>query len=111
MGPRGSRLSGGQKQRVAIARALVRNPRLLVLDEATAALDNESEHVVQAALDEAMARGGRTTLVVAHRLTTVENCDRIVVLENGRCVESGSPSELMAAKGAYYSLHNIDGGS
>lgn len=108
VGPRGSQLSGGQKQRVAIARALIRNPRLLVLDEATAALDNESERIVQAALDEAMQRGGRTTLVVAHRLTTVENCDSIVVLENGRCVESGSPAALMEAKGAYYSLHNTD---
>ena len=86
----------------------MRNPRLLVLDEATAALDNESERVVQAALDKAMQRGDRTTLVVAHRLTTVENCDRIAVLENGVCVETGTPSELMAAKGAYYALHNID---
>ncbi|VDL60664.1 unnamed protein product [Hymenolepis diminuta] len=108
VGPRGSRLSGGQKQRVAIARALIRTPRLLVLDEATAALDNESERIVQAALDEAMKRGDRTTLVVAHRLTTVENCNSIVVLENGRCVESGSPAALMEAKGAYYSLHNTD---
>uniref|UniRef100_A0A5K3FL35 Bile salt export pump n=1 Tax=Mesocestoides corti TaxID=53468 RepID=A0A5K3FL35_MESCO len=108
VGARGSQLSGGQKQRIAIARALVRKPRLLVLDEATAALDNESERVVQAALDEAMRQSGRTTLVVAHRLSTVENCDRIVVLENGRCVESGPPAALMEAHGAYYSLHNAD---
>lgn len=106
VGSRGSQLSGGQKQRVAIARALIRNPRLLLLDEATAALDNESEQLVQAALDEAMRRGERTTLVVAHRLTTVQNCDLIVVLEEGRDVESGSPAALMRAKGAYYALHN-----
>ncbi|KAL5106601.1 ATP-dependent translocase ABCB1 [Taenia crassiceps] len=106
VGPRGSRLSGGQKQRIAIARALVRDPRLLVLDEATAALDNESERVVQAALDEAMKRGGRTCLVVAHRLTTVEACDLVVVLDQGRAVEWGTPSALLQAKGAYYALHN-----
>ncbi|KAH9278078.1 Phosphatidylcholine translocator ABCB4 [Echinococcus granulosus] len=106
VGPRGSRLSGGQKQRIAIARALVRDPQLLVLDEATAALDNESERVVQAALDGAMRRGGRTCLVVAHRLSTVEACDVVVVLERGRVVEWGTPNALLEAKGAYYALYN-----
>ncbi|KAM7534497.1 hypothetical protein Aperf_G00000111775 [Anoplocephala perfoliata] len=108
VGPRGSQLSSGQKQRVAIARALIRNPPLLVLDKATAALDNESERVVQAALDKAMQGGRRTTLVVAHRLTTVKNCHSIAVLEGGRCVESGTHSALMEAKGAYYSLYIMD---
>ncbi|KAL5969731.1 ATP-dependent translocase ABCB1 [Taenia solium] len=108
VGPRGSRLSGGQKQRIAIARALIRDPRLLVLDEATAALDSESERVVQAALDEAMKKGGRTCLVVAHRLTTVEACDLVVVLERGRAVEWGTPNALLEAKGAYYALHNAN---
>ncbi|KAL5111333.1 ATP-dependent translocase ABCB1 [Taenia crassiceps] len=108
VGARGSQLSGGQKQRIAIARALVRKPKLLLLDEATSALDNESERIVQAALDEAMAKGGRTSLVVAHRLTTVENCDVIVVLQEGQRVEYGRPSELMQARGVFYTLHNVD---
>ncbi len=108
VGQRGSQLSGGQKQRVAIARALLRKPRVLLLDEATSALDNESERVVQAALDEAMSRGGRTSLVVAHRLTTVQRCDQIVVLQDGQKVESGPPDALMQARGIYFTMHNVD---
>ncbi|VEL25187.1 unnamed protein product, partial [Protopolystoma xenopodis] len=108
VGPGGSRLSGGQKQRVAIARALVRKPRVLILDEATSALDNESERIVQAALDATCATGERTTLVVAHRLTTVEKSDQIIVLENGRRIEYGTSEELMDAKGAYFSLHHAE---
>ncbi|EUB64563.1 Multidrug resistance protein [Echinococcus granulosus] len=108
VGARGSQLSGGQKQRIAIARALIRKPKLLLLDEATSALDNESERIVQAALDEAMAKGGRTSLVVAHRLTTVENCDVIVVLQEGQRVEYGRPAALMQARGVFYTLHNVD---
>ncbi|VDL59798.1 unnamed protein product [Hymenolepis diminuta] len=108
VGARGSQLSGGQKQRIAIARALVRKPALLLLDEATSALDNESERIVQDALDDAMAKGGRTSLVVAHRLTTVENCDVIVVLQEGQECEIGPPESLMALKGIYYQLHNVD---
>nr|VZI23620.1 unnamed protein product [Spirometra erinaceieuropaei] len=108
VGAGGSQLSGGQKQRIAIARALIRKPRLLLLDEATSALDVESERIVQATLDAAMQEGSHTSLVVAHRLTTVENCDSIVVLTNGHKIESGPPQALMQAKGAYYALHNVD---
>ncbi|KAF8571177.1 hypothetical protein P879_03227 [Paragonimus westermani] len=105
-GQRGSQLSGGQKQRIAIARALLRKPALLLLDEATSALDNESERVVQQALDAAM--GSRTSLVVAHRLSTVQEADLIVVLEGGHKIETGPPAALMAAKGAFYALHNAE---
>ncbi len=106
LGERGVRLSGGQRQRIAIARAMLKNPPLLLLDEATSALDAESERVVQAALDSAMRShaGQRTTLVIAHRLATVQNADRIVVMEHGRIVEQGRHADLLARNGVYARL-------
>jgi ABC transporter fused permease/ATP-binding protein len=102
IGERGTKLSGGQKQRVALARALVANPRVLVLDEATSNLDAESEAAVQSAL--ARVRRGRTTIIVAHRLSTVRDADRIVVIEGARIVEQGGHDELMARRGTYHRL-------
>ncbi|UGQ44415.1 ABC transporter ATP-binding protein/permease [Rhodococcus aetherivorans] len=102
VGARGHRFSGGEKQRLAIARTLLRDPRILVLDEATSALDNETERAVQQALD--AARRGRTTLTVAHRLSTIRDADTIVVLDRGRIVEQGSDDELLARGGRYAAL-------
>jgi subfamily B ATP-binding cassette protein MsbA len=105
IGERGALLSGGQRQRVAIARAILKNAPVLILDEATSALDAESEHLVQTAL--ASLVEGRTTLVIAHRLTTIERADRIVVMDGGRIVESGTHAELLAAGGVYAALHRM----
>jgi len=105
VGDRGIQLSGGQRQRLAIARAMVKNPDLLIFDEATSALDNESEKVVQKAIDHALE--DRTALVVAHRLSTVKNADRIIVLDKGRVAESGSHDELLAKNGLYKMYYDI----
>ena len=105
VGENATRLSGGQRQRLAIARALIKNAPILILDEATSALDNESERQVQASLETLMK--GRTTLVIAHRLSTVQNADRIVVLDHGRILESGSHAQLLTHDGAYAALYKM----
>ena len=102
VGERGIQLSGGQKQRVAIARAVLKDPRILILDEATSALDAESEHLVREALERLMK--GRTTLVIAHRLSTVKDADRVVVLDAGNIVQAGTHSDLVGAEGLYRRL-------
>jgi len=104
LGHNASQLSGGQRQRLAIARALYKDAPILILDEATSALDNESERLVQDALQKLMQ--GRTTLIVAHRLSTIEHADRVVVMESGQIVEQGVPAELLAQGGAYARLHH-----
>lgn len=105
LGDRGVNLSGGQRQRIAIARALLKNPQILILDEATSALDTQSEHIVQEALDRLMV--GRTSFVIAHRLSTIQKADKILVLDKGELVESGTHEELLKYGGVYAKLHQI----
>jgi subfamily B ATP-binding cassette protein MsbA len=105
VGENGVMLSGGQRQRLAIARALLKDAPVLILDEATSALDSESERNIQAALDALMQN--RTTLVIAHRLSTIEHADMIIVMDEGRIVETGRHQELLDLNGRYAQLHNL----
>ena len=103
VGERGVKLSGGQRQRIAIARVFLKDPAVVLLDEATSSLDSESERLVEEALEELLE--GRTTLIIAHRLSTVRRADRVVVLDGGVIVESGTPTDLMQGEGLYARLY------
>jgi len=105
VGERGIKLSAGQRQRIAIARALIREPKILILDEATSSLDVRTEKLVQEALDVLVK--GRTTFIIAHRLSTIRNADKILVLKNGRIAEQGNHQELMEKQGEYYKLYSL----
>ena len=105
LGERGTDLSGGERQRISIARAMLRNPKMLVFDEATAAVDSETERLIQDAIENMIT--GRTTLMIAHRLSTLAKANKIVVVDNGQILEFGSPAELMEKKGKYYKLVQI----
>ena len=105
LGERGVGGSGGEKQRISIARAVLMNPSILIFDEATAAVDSETEHLIQEAIDRLIA--GRTTLMIAHRLSTLKRANKIIVVDGGKIVEFGHPDELMAKKGKYYKLVQI----
>ena len=105
LGERGVGLSGGERQRLSIARAMLRNPKMLVFDEATASVDSETEHLIQEAIEHLIS--GRTTIMIAHRLSTLSKANKIVVVDNGSIIECGTPQELMEQKGKYYRLVQI----
>jgi subfamily B ATP-binding cassette protein MsbA len=105
IGDRGVLISGGQRQRIAIARALLKDSPILILDEATSALDTESERIIQDALEKLMV--GRTTLVIAHRLSTIEGADKIIVMHEGKIIEQGNHTDLLARGGHYAALYNM----
>lgn len=105
LGERGVGLSGGEKQRLSIARAVLKNPGVLIFDEATSAVDSETEKLIQDAIDRLIR--GRTTLMIAHRLSTLRKANKIIVVDKGNIIEFGSPDELMALKGKYYKLIKI----